>query len=131
MDLRCLFGLAYLKHGPDDLIIAGTAAEVAGQPVADTPFVGVGLCVKQRLGGQQESRGADAALERGILQERLLYRMKSVGSRSELHLYKDAPHGFFNKGKKGNHYPDTIAKMDKFLASLGYLKGEPTIRRPD
>jgi acetyl esterase len=52
-------------------------------------------------------------------------RMKAVGSRSELHLYKDAPHGFFNKGKPGDHYSDTIAKMDKFLASLGWLKGEP------
>jgi acetyl esterase/lipase len=52
-------------------------------------------------------------------------RMKAVGSRSELHLYKDALHGFFNKGKPGNHYPDTIEKMDKFLASLGWLKGEP------
>ena len=52
-------------------------------------------------------------------------RMKSVGSRSELHLYKDAPHGFFNKGKKGNHYPDTIEKMDKFLAALGWLVGDP------
>ena len=56
-------------------------------------------------------------------------KMQGVGSRSELHLYKDAPHGFFNKGKKGNHYPDTIAKMDKFLASLGWLKGEPTVKK--
>ena len=56
-------------------------------------------------------------------------RMKDVGSRSELHLYKDATHGFFNKGKKGDHYPDTIAKMDKFLVSFGWIKGEPTIRK--
>ena len=56
-------------------------------------------------------------------------RMKDIGSRSELHLYKDATHGFFNKGKKGDHYPDTIGKMDKFLVSLGWLKGESTIRK--
>ena len=56
-------------------------------------------------------------------------RMKGVGSRSELHLYKDATHGFFNKGKKGGHYPDTIAKMDKFLVSLGWIKGKPTIKK--
>ena len=56
-------------------------------------------------------------------------RMKAVGSRSELHLYKDATHGFFNKGKKGDHYPDTIAKMDKFLASLGWLKSESILRK--
>jgi len=50
-------------------------------------------------------------------------RMKAVGSQSKLHLYKDATHGFFNKAKKGDHYPDTIAQMDKFLVSLGWLKG--------
>mgnify|MGYP001181106176 CR=1 FL=1 len=56
-------------------------------------------------------------------------RMKAVGSRSELHLYKDATHGFFNKGKKGDHYPDTIAKMDKLLVSLGWLKSESIVRK--
>ena len=56
-------------------------------------------------------------------------RMKAVGSRSELHLYKDATHGFFNKGKKGDHYPDTIARMDKFLVSLGWLKSESIVRK--
>ena len=56
-------------------------------------------------------------------------RLVAVGSRSELHLYKEATHGFFNKGKKGDHYSDTIAKMDKFLVSLGWLKGEPTIKK--
>ena len=56
-------------------------------------------------------------------------RMKAVGSRSELHLYKDATHGFFNKGKKGDHYRDTIAKMDKFLVTLGWLKSESILRK--
>ena len=56
-------------------------------------------------------------------------RMKAVGSRSELHLYKDATHGFFNKGKKGDHYPDTISRMDKFLVSLGWLKSESIVRK--
>ena len=56
-------------------------------------------------------------------------RMKAVGSRSELHLYKGATHGFFNKGKKGDHYSDTISKMDKFLVSLGWLKSESIVRK--
>ena len=30
-------------------------------------------------------------------------RMKAAGSVSELHLYKDQPHGFFNQGRKGGH----------------------------
>ena len=55
--------------------------------------------------------------------------MESVGSRSELYLFEDATHGFFNKGRKGGHYEDTVTKMDKFLSSLGWLKGEPTIKK--
>jgi len=55
-------------------------------------------------------------------------RLVAVGSRSELHLYKGATHGFFNKGK-GDAYPDTVIKMDDFLNSLGWLKGEPTIKK--
>ena len=52
----------------------------------------------------------------------------AVGSRSELHLYEGAIHGFFNKNK-GDAYPDTVIKMDDFLNSLGWLKGEPTIKK--
>ncbi|MBL68942.1 MAG: peptidase S9 [Verrucomicrobiales bacterium] len=49
-------------------------------------------------------------------------RMKAIGSRSELHLYDGATHGFFNEGRKGDHYADTIKKMDAFLVKLGWLK---------
>ena len=55
-------------------------------------------------------------------------RLVAVGSRSELHLYEGATHGFFNKSK-GDAYPDTVIKMDDFLNSLGWLKGEPTIKK--
>ncbi len=54
-------------------------------------------------------------------------RLVAVGSRSVLHLYEGAVHGFFNHGRKGNAYSDTVGKMDDFLNSLGWLKGEPTI----
>ncbi len=54
-------------------------------------------------------------------------RLVAVGSRSVLHLYEGAAHGFFNHGRKGNAYSDTVGKMDDFLNSLGWLKGEPTI----
>ena len=56
-------------------------------------------------------------------------RLVAVGSRSVLHLYEGAAHGFFNKGRKGNAYPDTVIKMDDFLNSLGWLKGESTIKK--
>ena len=54
--------------------------------------------------------------------------MKAAGSRCDTHLYEGQPHGFFNHGRgDGRCYRDTVYKMDKFLASLGYLEGEPTI----
>jgi len=54
--------------------------------------------------------------------------MKAVGSRSELMLFEGEGHGFFNFGRGGNAaYTKTVHAMDKFLAFLGFLKGEPTI----
>jgi hypothetical protein len=38
------------------------------------------------------------------------------------------PHGFFNYGREGNKYfRETTTQMDRFLASLGYLQGAPTV----
>ncbi len=58
-------------------------------------------------------------------------KMEEVGSRCELRLYEGQPHGFFNEKKGGPIiYAQTVREMDKFLASLGYLKGKPTIKVP-
>lgn len=51
-------------------------------------------------------------------------KMKQIGSRCEVHLYPGAGHGFFNKP---NYYTQTMIEADKFLASLGWIKGEPTL----
>ena len=61
-------------------------------------------------------------------------RMEKVASRCDLHLYEDQPHGFFNfrgKGEGPKYYYKTVLEMDKFLNSLGYLEGEPTIQTVD
>ena len=59
-------------------------------------------------------------------------QMEKVGSRSELMLFEGQGHGFFNFGKSGPAvYAKTVHAMDKFLASLGYLEGEPTIELPE
>ena len=47
-------------------------------------------------------------------------RLKSAGVKSQLFLYQDQPHGFFNKTK----YDDTVTKMDAFLVELGLLKAQ-------
>lgn len=50
-------------------------------------------------------------------------RMEKVGARCDLHVYENQPHGFFNKAR----YTETVYEMDKFLSSLGFLEGEPTL----
>jgi acetyl esterase/lipase len=45
-------------------------------------------------------------------------KLDELGVRNQLHLYKDAAHGFFNKGEP---YADTLQKSIEFLTSLGYI----------
>lgn len=55
-------------------------------------------------------------------------KMQQNGDRSELRLYEGQPHGFFNyRGEPSPFYYQTLAETDKFLTSLGWLTGEPTI----
>lgn len=55
--------------------------------------------------------------------------MVKAGNRAEIESYKDKPHGFFNIGRKGGSdmFLATLERTDKFLASLGYLSGPPTL----
>lgn len=57
----------------------------------------------------------------------MLARSKEVGNRAELYVAEGLPHGFFNKPPWTEI---TARQADEFLASLGYLKGEPTIKPP-
>ena len=57
--------------------------------------------------------------------------MEANDRRCDLHLYEGQPHGFFNYRNR-EYYTKTVIEMDRFLASLGYLKGEPTWQnKPD
>jgi acetyl esterase len=53
--------------------------------------------------------------------------MEEKGRRCDLHLYEGQPHGFFNYTKQEN-YTKTVIEMDRFLASLRYLEGEPILQ---
>jgi len=52
--------------------------------------------------------------------------MESHGLRSDLYLYPGQPHAFFNF-KNTENYTRTVADMDRFLVSLGYLEREPSL----
>jgi acetyl esterase/lipase len=57
--------------------------------------------------------------------------MKDAGNRCELYSYEGQGHGFFNYGRERNiMFVETLRQADKFLASLGYVQGEPTLEEP-
>jgi acetyl esterase len=57
--------------------------------------------------------------------------MKAADNRCELVGYPGEAHGFFNYGRgDGSAYYSTLVATDRFLASLGWLSGEPTVVKP-
>lgn len=48
-------------------------------------------------------------------------KMTENGNRCELVGYEGQGHGFFNARNSGGYYQKTVAEMDRFLVSLGYL----------
>src|SRR5947207_13464431 len=56
-----------VENGADDLVVAGAAAEVAGEPVADLAFRRIRTARQQGLGGDQHPRRAVPALDCGML----------------------------------------------------------------
>ncbi len=54
-------------------------------------------------------------------------KMKEVGARCETHVYEKAGHGFFNREP---YFTLTLIEADKFLTSLGWLNGPPTLKSP-
>ena len=54
--------------------------------------------------------------------------MREAGNRCEVVLFEGADHGFFNYARRGDgFYHETLRAIDRFLASLGWLAGEPEI----
>ena len=48
--------------------------------------------------------------------------MKDAEVRSDLHIYPNHKHGFFNLHKSREGFESTVVHMDRFLVSLGYLE---------
>ncbi len=64
--------------------------------------------------------------------ERFKEGMTKAGVRCEAVFFEGQGHGFFNPGRGGKmqFYYETLLATDKFLTSLGWLKGEPTLQKP-
>ena len=64
--------------GRDDVVVTGTAADVAGDGVPDLVVGRVAVAGQQVGGGHDHARGAEAALQAVLLPERGLERMERV-----------------------------------------------------
>jgi len=60
--------------------------------------------------------------------ERFQSKMQTAGVRCEAVFYDQQGHGFFNKEP---FKTQTLKEADKFLESLGWLSGPPTLKEPD
>ncbi len=69
----------------------------------------------------------DVLISTNVL-ERFKTNMTKAGVRCDTHVYAGQPHSFFNKEP---YKTATLIEADKFLASLGWLKGEPTLKTPE
>ena len=66
-----------------------------------------------------------------VLIQRFETALKNSGVRCEAHYYEGQSHGFFNPARSGGkYYDETVFATDKFLVSLGWLEGVPTLARP-
>src|SRR3954470_18878398 len=72
-ELALCRGVAHFGGGihdrPHDLVVAGAAAQIAGQPVAHFGFGRVRIALEQRLGGDQDSGRTETALQRDVLEK--------------------------------------------------------------
>src|SRR5262245_6671598 len=67
-----------VHHRLDVLVVPRAAAEIARQPEAYFRLGRLEIPLEQRLGRDEHARRADAALERGVLEELLLERMEPL-----------------------------------------------------
>ena len=72
-------------HGLDDLLVAGAAAEVAGEPLLDLGTVRMGDLRQQRPRRHELARDTEAALGGTGLEERFLERVEPVADGQPLH----------------------------------------------
>jgi len=123
---------------PDAAVLFNPALVLA--PMEGLPLEGFGTRVpEERLGTKPENLSPAHHVKRGappmivfhgkadttvpyVTAEAFARVMKAAGNRCELVGYDGQPHGFFNLGRKDGKYAETLAAMDAFLVSLGWLQ---------
>src|ERR1700693_1011893 len=73
-----------VENGANDLVVTGTPAKVAGEPVARLGFRRIRIAVQQGLGRDQHAWRTEAALERRMLEKFPLQWMRVFAPRQAL-----------------------------------------------
>ena len=105
------------QHRLDDVLVAGAAAQVAGQRPADVLLGGVGVLVEQGLGGHHHARGAEPALQAVLLPEALLQRVQLAGAGQALHRADLVPVGL--DGEHGAGLDRAAVHQHRARAAVG------------
>ena len=133
----------------DDFVVAGAATKIAGELEADFVLAGIVSLVEQRFGGDEETGGADAALQRGAFQKALLQRMQvallgqafdgldlgpfGFGGKDDAAIDRQAVHqhgagaaiavvaAFFGPGQAQVFAQDLEEALPRFAEELGWL----------
>lgn len=72
----------------------------------------------------------DALVSAAMIRE-FKEKMTTAGVRCDVVFYPEQGHGFYTRKKAGGKYfAETLIEVDRFLTSLGWLTGEPTISVP-
>src|SRR2546428_896231 len=66
------------SHSRDDVLIAGTAAQIPGERLADLALVGIGVLAQERDERHEDARSAEAALQPRRLAECGLERIQRI-----------------------------------------------------
>ncbi|MCX7818080.1 MAG: alpha/beta hydrolase [Kiritimatiellae bacterium] len=140
-------------EGEDRAVPSVPNAMVLFNPVLVlAPLVGLTDCSETRTNELREQLGAEPAalspahhvtsnqppciIFHGTADTTVPYRtaeifadlMRRHGNRCQLVPFEGAGHGFFNYGRAGGGYAETLQRTEEFLESLGYLEREATFR---
>lgn len=136
---------ATISSAPDALVLFNPAVSLSPKPGQELSEAMVKEWM-DRLGVEPQKISPAAHVRKGLpptliligtadgmfaSNEEFVKQLVAAGNRAELEAYPDMPHGFFNPGKQKDSamFRATLERADRFLASLGYLSGEPTVAK--
>ncbi|TFG67807.1 MAG: alpha/beta hydrolase, partial [Anaerolineales bacterium] len=119
---------------PDALVLFNPVLDTSQSPIADrfgsdAEYLSPQHHIRSGLAPTIIFHGKDDPVVPYAQIERYTVAMQAAGNRCELLGFEGRTHGFFNYGRDdGSAFGETLRAADRFLNSLGFVEGEPTLR---